>query len=160
MTCPLYYLKFRQAAGLDILLTSSYDEESYNKLLSYLKKGVTASFIGSSGVGKSTLINCLADEELLTTSYIRNDDKGRHTTTRRELLVLPNGGIVIDTPGMRELGIESVDLTRSFADIEAMIQVFRYVYLKPKSYLPTPLSLICTRENLNSLNIIRLLGFV
>ena len=114
------------AAGVDILLTSSYDEESYNKLLSYLKKGVTASFIGSSGVGKSTLINCLADEELLTTSYIRNDDKGRHTTTRRELLVLPNGSIVIDTPGMRELGIESVDLTRSFADIEALIQECKF----------------------------------
>jgi len=113
-------------AGVDVLLTSSYDKESYKKLSSYLKKGVTASFIGSSGVGKSTLINCLAGKELLTTSTIRKNDKGKHTTTRRELLVLPNGGIVIDTPGMRELGIESLDLSRSFADIEALIQKCKF----------------------------------
>lgn len=114
------------AAGVDVLVTSSYDVDSHKKLLSYLREGVTASFIGSSGVGKSTLINCLADKELLATSHIRKDDKGRHTTTRRELIVLPNGGVVIDNPGMRELGIESLDLSRSFADIELLIQQCKF----------------------------------
>jgi len=106
------------ALGTDIIVTSSYNKGACDKLLSYLKQGVSASFIGSSGVGKSTLINCLAGEELLATSAIRQDDKGRHTTTRRELLILPQGGIVIDTPGMRELGVESVNLSKSFADID------------------------------------------
>jgi len=87
---------------------------------------MTASFIGSSGVGKSTLINRLAGEDLLRTSGIRQDDRGRHTTTRRDLLVLPQGGIVIDTPGMRELGVESVDLSRSFSDIDDLSSQCRF----------------------------------
>ena len=66
----------------------------------------TVAFIGSSGVGKSTLINRLLGENILDTNGIRNDDKGRHTTTRRELILLPDGGAVIDTPGMRELGLK------------------------------------------------------
>ena len=106
------------AFGTDVAVTSSLDTASCNKLLPYLQNGMTASFIGSSGVGKSTLINRLMGEDLLSTSTIRQDDKGRHTTTRRELLVLPHGGVVIDTPGMRELGVESVDLSKSFSDIE------------------------------------------
>jgi len=114
------------AAGVDVLFTSSYDMNSHKELLSYLREGVTASFIGSSGVGKSTLINCLVDKELLATSPIRKDDKGRHTSTRRELIVLPDGGVVIDNPGMREMGIESLDLSRSFADIEALIQKCKF----------------------------------
>ena len=114
------------AIGTDIIITSSYDEQSYMKLLPYLKKGITASFIGSSGVGKSTLINCLAGENLLSTSEIGNDDKGRHTTTRRELLVLPQGCIVIDTPGMREIGIESANLAKSFADIDLLASRCRF----------------------------------
>ncbi len=109
------------ASGTDIVVTCSYDEKSYNQLLPYLKKDITASFIGSSGVGKSTLINCLAGEEILATSGIGEHDKGRHTTTRRELLILPSGGIVIDTPGMREIGVETADLSRSFSDIDALI---------------------------------------
>ena len=60
---------------------------------------------GVSGSGKSTLINRLMGSNIMETKGLRNDDKGRHTTTRRELLVLPGGGVVIDTPGMRELGI-------------------------------------------------------
>jgi len=105
------------APNTGVAVTSSHDQASCDKLLPWLQPGMTASFIGSSGVGKSTLINRLIGEELLTTSEIRQDDKGRHTTTRRELVILPQGGIVIDTPGMRELGVESVDLSKSFSDI-------------------------------------------
>lgn len=109
-----------------VVITSRFDRESSSKLQSYLQPGLTASFIGSSGVGKSTLVNLLASEELLSTSEIRSDDKGRHTTTRRELLLLHQGGIVIDTPGMRELGAELVDLAKSFADIDEMIGQCRF----------------------------------
>lgn len=114
------------APGTDVFATSSHDQASCDKLLPYLQQGMTASFIGSSGVGKSTLINRLVGEELLTTSQIRQDDKGRHTTTCRELLVLPQGGIVIDTPGMRELGVEAVDLSKSFSDIDDLVTKCRF----------------------------------
>lgn len=114
------------APGTDVVVTSSLDRASCDKLLPWLQPGMTASFIGSSGVGKSTLINRLMGEELLTTSEIRQDDKGRHTTSRRELLILPQGGIVIDTPGMRELGVESVDLSKSFSDIDDLTSKCRF----------------------------------
>lgn len=114
------------ALGVDIIATSNLVQASCLPLLSYLQPGVTVSFAGSSGVGKSTLINLLAGEELLATSAVRQDDRGRHTTTRRELLLLPQGGIVIDTPGMRELGAESVDLSRSFADIDELVGHCRF----------------------------------
>ncbi|GHU55781.1 hypothetical protein FACS1894132_12360 [Clostridia bacterium] len=78
-------------------------------------------FIGSSGVGKSTMINRFMGEELLATKAIReDDDKGRHTTTHRQLLLLLGGGIVIDTPGMRELSLYSGDVSRTFEDIEEL----------------------------------------
>ncbi len=114
------------APGTEIVITSSFDPSSCQDILSYLRPGMTASLIGSSGVGKSTLVNCLAGEELLSTSQTRGDDKGRHTTTRRELLVLPQGGIIIDTPGMRELGVDSVDLSRSFSDIDDLASSCRF----------------------------------
>lgn len=114
------------ALGAELIATSSLDQTSCERLLPHLKPGVTASFIGSSGVGKSTLINRLAGEEQLKTSEIGEDDKGRHTTTRRELLILPQGGVVIDTPGMRELGVESADLSKTFADIDALAARCRF----------------------------------
>ncbi len=114
------------AIGADVLVTSSLDESSCNQLMPYFKKDMTSSFIGSSGVGKSTLINNLAGKEILSTSEVRKDDKGRHTTTRRELILLPQGGIVIDTPGMRELGVESVDFSKTFADIDTLSQQCKF----------------------------------
>lgn len=109
------------ALGVDVVVTSSMSVDGYTGILKYLQKGETIAFIGSSGVGKSTLINKLMGEEILTTRGIReDDDKGRHATTHRQLLVLPGGGVVIDTPGMREIQIASADLSKSFADIEEL----------------------------------------
>lgn len=73
-------------------------------------------------MGKSTLINKLMGDNVLATKEIRDDDKGRLATTHRQLLVLPNGGVVIDTPGMRELQIAGADLSKSFADIEQLAE--------------------------------------
>lgn len=113
------------AIGTEILVTSSLAEDGHDQILPYLHCGSTAAFIGSSGVGKSTLINRLAGTAFAT-SGLRNDDKGRHTTTRRELIVLANGGVVIDTPGMRELGLETADLAKGFADIDELAQQCRF----------------------------------
>jgi len=107
------------AMGAEILITSSLEENGCNDILPYIKEGQTIALIGSSGVGKSTLINCLLGENRISTNSLRNDDKGRHTTTRRELFVLPNGAFIIDTPGMRELGMwdAAVGLDKTFTDI-------------------------------------------
>lgn len=115
------------AVGVDILTTTSSEKSSCEKLLPYLNQGITASFIGSSGVGKSTLINILAGENVLATSSVRkDDDRGRHTTTRRELSILPQGGIVIDTPGMREVGVETANLSKTFSDIDELMCQCRF----------------------------------
>ena len=66
------------------------------------------------------MINRLIGENILETNGLRNDDKGRHTTTRREMFIIPDGGVVIDTPGMRELGIDNADLSKTFSDIDEL----------------------------------------
>lgn len=114
------------APGADVLAVSSWDEASVARVRAYLPSGVTGAFLGSSGVGKSTLINALYGETLHATGETRADGKGRHTTTRRELLPLPGGGVVIDTPGMRELGVETVDLSKAFAEIDALAAECRF----------------------------------
>ncbi len=108
------------APGVDILVCSSLQEDGCAQVQPYLVRGRTVAFIGSSGVGKSTLINRLAGEERFTTGGIREGGKGRHTTTHRQLIALASGAALIDTPGMRELGAVSVDTERSFADIEEL----------------------------------------
>lgn len=108
------------AMGIDILYVSSLDGRGIEDVEKYLIKGKTIAFIGSSGVGKSTLINYLFGMEKMTVSSIREDDnKGRHTTTHRELIVIKDKGIIIDTPGMREIQLlEDIEgISNSFSEI-------------------------------------------
>lgn len=119
-------LVYSVAIGVDVLVTTSMDHGGYTGVSKYIHTGKTVAFIGSSGVGKSTLINRMMSKEMLVTKEIGADDKGRHTTTHRQLLILPTGGVVIDTPGMRELQIERADLSKSFADIEELASNCRF----------------------------------
>jgi ribosome biogenesis GTPase len=107
----------------------AHDDSVETALQSYLAPGKTLALIGSSGVGKTTLTNRLLGGAALDTQPARaGDDKGRHTTTQRELFVLPNGALLIDTPGMRELGLwEASDgLDRTFADVAGLIERCRF----------------------------------
>jgi len=113
--------------GTDVIVCSSENGSGYDEISAYIEYGKTIALIGSSGVGKSTLINRLAGQDLMAAKTIRQDDKGRHTTTHRQLLLLPKddvskGGIVIDTPGMRELQMLGGDLSKTFEDIEEISQ--------------------------------------
>lgn len=113
--------------GADVIVCSAKQDNGYQTVGKRIGQGETVAFIGSSGVGKSTLINRLAGSDLLATQEIRESDaKGRHTTTHRELIVLPSGGIVIDTPGMRELQLYSGDLSKTFEDIEELAAGCRF----------------------------------
>ncbi len=114
------------ACGADILVCSSVTEDGYAQVIPHLKEGKTFALIGSSGVGKSTMINARAGAELLHTNAVRDDGKGRHTTTHRQMVLLPGRGVVIDTPGMREIGVESADLSGTFREIEALSHSCRF----------------------------------
>jgi ribosome biogenesis GTPase len=117
-------LRIRQVEGVartePIRTVSALTGVGCDALAHHLGPGRTGAFLGSSGVGKSTLVNRLLGEERLLTRSVREDDsRGRHTTTRRELFLLPeDGGVVIDTPGLREIQLTGDSLGGSFADIE------------------------------------------
>ena len=109
------------ASGAPIHAMSSKTGEGVDALHAYLGFGQTGAFLGSSGVGKSTLVNRLRGDQRQRTAEVReSDSKGRHTTTHRELLELPGGGLLIDTPGMREMQLWEGSLEDAFADIHAL----------------------------------------
>ena len=117
------------AAGAPVHVISAHNGDGLDALAPYLARGRTLAAIGSSGVGKSTLINRLLGHQTQLTQPVRGADRrGRHTTTHRELFLLPGGALIIDTPGMREVQVWAVDdgLDASFADIEALAAACRF----------------------------------
>jgi len=117
------------APGISIHPVSAKEQIGLDALRNYLTKGNTTAFLGSSGVGKSALINALLGIEKQATGEVRADDRmGKHTTTKRELIILPGGGIVIDTPGMREIQLWAgeEDLQGAFHDIEMLAEKCRF----------------------------------
>jgi ribosome biogenesis GTPase / thiamine phosphate phosphatase len=112
---PVHAVSARTGLGLD-------------EVRSELPPGVTGALLGPSGVGKSTLVNALVGEQLLATSSVREDGSGRHTTTRRELVLLPGGGLVVDNPGMRELHLWLADegLEEAFDDVAELAAQCRF----------------------------------
>ena len=119
----------RVAIGVNTHVVSARTGYGLPRLNAYLQPGNTVVFLGSSGVGKSSLVNALAGEEVMAVSAIREDDsKGRHTTTHRQMIRLRSGVMIIDTPGMRELGMWEVSegLGDAFADVEQYIGRCRF----------------------------------
>jgi ribosome biogenesis GTPase / thiamine phosphate phosphatase len=114
------------AIGLPIYPISNVTGIGLDELMPHLSPGRTVVLLGSSGVGKSTLLNRLVGTELMRTAAIAADGTGRHTTTHRELVQLPGGALVIDTPGLRELQFWEGDLNAAFEDIEALAAECRF----------------------------------
>jgi len=117
------------APGVAVHAISALEKTGLEKIAGHLGEGRTGAVLGSSGVGKSTLINSLVGREVLETGAVRSaDGKGRHVTSTRELVMIPSGGMMIDTPGMRELQLwaEEDSLQGSFEDIEELAQTCRF----------------------------------
>lgn len=115
--------------GAPVLAVSARTGQGLDALGAHLQPGRTAVLLGMSGAGKSTLLNALAGEERMAIGDIREDDaRGRHTTTHRELVLLPSGGLILDTPGMRELGLWEADtgVSAMFEDVEALSAACRF----------------------------------
>ena len=117
------------AFGVDVYAISCINKNGIEDIKKYFSKGNTIVFLGSSGIGKSTLVNTLYGEDVMRTSEIREEDsRGRHTTTSRNLIMLPNGAMIIDTPGMRELGMWNAEsgINKTFSDIEHFSKMCKY----------------------------------
>ena len=122
---PHDYLEQVKDMAEDIVLTSASTGSGVEEIQRQLRPGLTVVFVGSSGVGKSSLINRLLGDDVQLVKDIREgDDKGRHTTTAREMLLVPGGGIIIDTPGLRELQVlaDPSVLAKTFADVEGIAE--------------------------------------
>jgi ribosome biogenesis GTPase len=117
------------AADLEVVVTSALTREGLDRLRALARAGRTVALIGASGVGKSRLVNGLVGDQVQTIGDVReNDQRGRHTTTARELVALPGGGWLVDTPGLRSVALWDADagLSRVFSDIEALTARCRF----------------------------------
>jgi len=116
------------APGVDVVAVTASRTDGYDALIPHLRPGASYCLLGRSGAGKSTLANAMAGQDLFATADIRVDGKGRHTTTFRELVVLPSGAILLDTPGLRGVGVwlDGDGLDRAFSDVEELAAQCRF----------------------------------
>ncbi len=118
--------ELRERLGTDVFAVSAHDPATLGPIDEQIGPGITASFVGSSGVGKSSILNAVCGEEAQRVQETRNDDKGRHTTTHRELFVLEGGGLLLDTPGMREFQLWDEAVDEAFEDIDELSDECRF----------------------------------
>ncbi|MEX2613306.1 MAG: ribosome small subunit-dependent GTPase A, partial [Gaiellaceae bacterium] len=114
------------AVGVPVVAVSNVTGDGLEEVEALLRPRRTIALLGSSGVGKSTLINRLAGRRLMPTGDLRNDGRGRHTTRHRQLLVLPSGALLVDTPGLRELQVWEGDVDSAFSDIADLAAQCRF----------------------------------
>ncbi|HET7312052.1 MAG TPA: ribosome small subunit-dependent GTPase A [Mycobacteriales bacterium] len=114
--------------GVEVVAVSAATDDGVAQLRAAVPTGRTACLLGRSGAGKSTLVNALVGSEVVVTGDIRRDGKGRHTTTVRELIPMPGGGVLLDTPGLRGAGlwVGEEGLERTFGDVEALVVECRF----------------------------------
>ena len=116
------------AMGVKTIVSSAINGLGIDEIRKSIDDKDTVAFIGSSGIGKSTIINQLVGNSVQKVMETRSDDKGRHTTTHRELFILPTGGVVVDTPGMRELHLmgDTSNVSQTFDDVEQLIKLCKF----------------------------------